>query len=52
MIFVYLLGQKHEAQIALKKYLAEASPVGCIKEIHTDNGGEYLSQAFQYFSIG
>ena len=47
MSFVYLLRQKDEAQIALKKYLAEVAPIGSVKEIHTDNGGEYLSQAFQ-----
>ena len=47
MIFVYLLSQKDEAHIALKKYLAEVAPIGSVKEIHTDNGGEYLSQAFQ-----
>ena len=47
MIFVYPLRHKDETHIALKKFLTEVAPIGLVKEIHTDNGGEYVSQAFQ-----
>ena len=32
--------------IALKQLTADVTPIGHIKEIHSDNGGEYISQAF------
>ena len=43
MLFVFFLRTKD----ALKQLLADVAPAGCIKEIHSDNGGEYKSQAFE-----
>ena len=47
MLFVYFLRTKDEAYIALKQLIADVAPIGRIKEIHSDNGGEYKSQAFE-----
>jgi transposase InsO family protein len=47
MIFVYCLRSKDEAHIGLQKFLADVSPIGQPLELHSDNGGEYLSSHFQ-----
>lgn len=47
MLFVYFLRSKDDASQALKNFLADVAPIGRPLEIHSDNGGEYLSQAFQ-----
>ena len=47
MIFVYFLRSKDESHTALKQFIADVSPIGHIKEIHSDNGGEYLSEQFR-----
>ena len=47
MIFVYFLRSKDEASTALKNLIADVSPIGKIKEIHSDNGAEYMSKSFQ-----
>ena len=46
MLFVYFLCTKDKAYITLKQLIADVTPIGHIKEIHSDNGGEYISQAF------
>ena len=45
--FVYLLKSKDESHIALKQFLADTAPFGKVLHIHTDNGGEFLSQHFK-----
>ena len=47
MLFVYFLRTKDEAYNALKQFIADVAPIGRPKEIHSDNGGEYVSQAFE-----
>ena len=47
MLFVYFLRTKDEAYIAPKQLIGDVAPIGHIKEIHSDNGGEYISQAFE-----
>ncbi len=47
MLFVYILRSKNEATTALKNFLSDISPYGKVKGIHTDNGGEYISEDFQ-----
>ena len=47
MLFVYILRSKDEATTALKNFLSDTSPYGKVKGIHTDNGGEYISEDFQ-----
>jgi len=47
MLFVYTLRSKDEATTALKKLIADVAPIGKIKELHSDNGGEYTSNSFQ-----
>lgn len=47
MVFVYFLRSKDETIQALKKFLADIAPIGLPKEIHSDNGQEYVNQAFQ-----
>ena len=49
MIFVNFLRSKDEASTALKNLTADVSPIGKIKEIHSDNGAEYMSKSFQRF---
>ena len=44
MIFVYFLRSKDEASTALKNLIADVSPIGKIKELHSDNGTEYMSK--------
>ena len=51
MLFIYFLRSKDEASQALKKFLADVATIGRPQEIHSDNGGEYLSQAFQQVLI-
>ena len=47
MIFIYLLRAKSEAHIALQQFLADIAPIGKVKELHSDNGGEYMSDSFK-----
>ena len=47
MLFVYFLRTKDEAFVALKQLKADVAPIGRVKEIHSDNGGEYISKAFE-----
>lgn len=47
MVFVYNIRHKDDAIVALKQFIADVSPIGNVKELHTDNGGEYTSQSFQ-----
>ena len=46
MMFTYPLRHKSDSHTALKQLLADVAPIGRIKEIHTDNGGEYTSSKF------
>ena len=45
------LRSKDEASTALKSLIADVSPIGKIKEIHSDNGAEYMSKSFQKILI-
>eukprot|EP00794_Sanderia_malayensis_P017213 gene17213-18934_t len=47
MLFVYFLRSKEETPSALKKFLADTAPIGTVKELHSDNGSVYTSEAFQ-----
>eukprot|EP00794_Sanderia_malayensis_P020928 gene20928-22982_t len=47
MLFIYFLRSKEETPSALKKFLADTAPIGTVKELHSDNGLEYMSKAFQ-----
>jgi transposase InsO family protein len=47
MLFVYFLRAKSEADKALQQFIADVAPIGSVKELHSDNGGEYMSQSFQ-----
>ena len=47
MLFVYFLRSKDEASQALKAFLADVAPYGRPKEIHSDNGTEYMNKTFQ-----
>ena len=42
MLFVYFLQSKDEASQGLKAFLADVAPFGYPKEIHSDNGTEYV----------
>ena len=43
MISVYPLRHKDKTHVELTKFLADVAPIGSVKDIHTDNAGEYLS---------
>ena len=47
MIYVYFLKTKDAATDALERYLADTAPYGTVLHLHTDNGGEYISQRFK-----
>lgn len=47
MLFTYSIRSKDEATSAFKRFLSVVAPIGQVKELHTDNGGEYLGQNFQ-----
>ena len=47
MLFTYPLRSKDEAYVALKQFVADVAPIGTVKEIHSDNGGEYVGQSFK-----
>ena len=47
MLFVYFIRTKDKAFVNLKQLIADIEPIGHIKEIHSDNSREYISQAFQ-----
>ena len=47
MLFVYFLRTKDEAFVALKQLIADVAPIGRIKEIHSNDGREYISKAFE-----
>ena len=47
---MYFLQQKSDAVKALKKFIADVAPYGKVKHLcrlRSDNGGEYISQAFE-----
>ena len=43
-VFVYFLKRKADAPKAFEKFLAESSPFGKVKNLRSDNGGEYISK--------
>lgn len=47
MIFISFMRSKEDSMQALQKFLADVALIGQPKEIHSDNGGEYVSHAFQ-----
>lgn len=51
MLFVYFLRSKDEATTAFKQFLSVTAPIGKVKELHTDNGGEYIGKDFQSILI-
>ena len=44
MIFTYFLKEKNQATSALKQFLADVAPVGNVKKIRSDQGGEFLGE--------
>lgn len=46
-VSVYFLKNKSDTTMATEKFLADSAPYGSIKCIRSDNGTEYLSNAFQ-----
>lgn len=51
MTFVYFLRSKDESHAALKQFIADVAPIRHVKEVHSNNGGEYLSKQFCYVLI-
>ena len=51
MIFTYPLRTKDGATDALRQFLADTAPIGSVKELHTDNGGEYISHSFEQILV-
>lgn len=47
MLFIYTIRNKSDAIIAIKQFIADTAPIGNIKELHTDNGQEYMGHDFQ-----
>lgn len=47
MLFTYCLRSKSDATTGLKRFLADIAPIGQMKELHTDGGGEFMSEAFK-----
>lgn len=47
MLFTYFLRSKDEAATAFKQFLSVVAPIGQVKELHSDNGGEYIGRHFQ-----
>jgi len=47
MLFTYNIRHKSDATTALKQFIADVASIGNVKEIHTDNGMEYLGQSFE-----
>ena len=45
--FVYFLKHKSDAVIALKQFLADTAPVGHVKALRSDNGGEFINKEFK-----
>ena len=35
-----------ESHVTFKKVLGDIAPIGQVKQLHTDNGGEYTSKDF------
>ena len=50
-IFSYFLKHKSDATKALNKFLADTAPFGKIKQMRSDNGGEYISEEFESILI-
>ena len=44
MTFHYLLKNKSDATRAMEKFIADVAPIGKIKRLRSDNGGEYLGE--------
>lgn len=47
MLFINFLRYKDEAPQALKQFIVDVALIGKSKEPNTDNGGEYVGQAFK-----
>ena len=47
LTIVYFLRQKSDTTIAFKKFLADVSPLGLVKRVRSDNGGEFTSNEFK-----
>ena len=45
MTFHYLLKNKSDATRAMEKFIADVAPIGKIKRLRSDNGGEYLGES-------
>ena len=46
-IYVYFLREKSGAVDALRKFIADSSPIGKTKRLRSDNGGEFISEDFK-----
>ena len=47
IIFIYFLKSKSDTVSALKKFLADSAPYGCVKILRSDNGSELTSNEFK-----
>jgi len=47
MLVTYNIRHKSDATTALRQFIADMAPIENVKEIHTDNGMEYLGQPFE-----
>ena len=50
-ISLYFLKNKSDAANATEKFLADVSPIGMVKTIRTDNGGEYVGSNFKNLMV-
>ena len=51
LIHIYFLKQKSDTVRATEKFLADVSPFGSVKRIRSDQGGEFISEAFESLLI-
>ena len=49
VIFVYFLKQKSDTLEATEQFLADTAPIGKVKCIRSDNGGEFVDQKYKSF---
>ena len=49
VIFVYFLKEKFDTLEATEQFLADIAPIGKVKCIRSDNGGEFVGQKYKSF---
>ena len=50
-IFAYFLKLKSDATKAFEKFLADSAPHGTVKQLRSDNGGEFISGEFEQLLV-